>query len=214
MGLFNDRFARPLKPIKNTTIRAGRHRDGSHPHLRAFRSCRFVLGIVERFLAGGNKWQQPDEILKVRIAEGLVSRARRSFKTSYGAWRAELLGGMKRIFESLPNETTPDEITRDDAAVGQFLWLALHEAGHASFDMLDVPIFGSAEDAADNFATYIILQFGKNQARRLILGAAWAWRAYLGDYKKNPVVPVREMARKVLDTNWLESLESQSVSPK
>ena len=72
VGLFNDRFARPLKPIKNTIIRAGRHRDGSHPHLRAFRSCRFVLGIVERFLAGGNKWQQPDEILKVRIAEGLL----------------------------------------------------------------------------------------------------------------------------------------------
>jgi hypothetical protein len=54
-----------------------------------------------------------------------------------------------------------------------------------------VPIFGSAEDAADNFATYIILQFGKNQARRLILGDAWAWRAYLGDFKRNPVVPLR-----------------------
>src|SRR6516162_6765143 len=35
---------------------------------------------------------------------------------------------------------------------------------------LRMPIFGSAEDAADNFATYIILQFGKNQARRLIVG--------------------------------------------
>jgi putative metallopeptidase DUF4344 len=42
-----------------------------------------------------------------------------------------------------------------------------------------VQIFGSAEDAADNFAKYIILQFGKNHARRLIVGAAWAWRAYL-----------------------------------
>jgi putative metallopeptidase DUF4344 len=101
---------------------------------------------------------------------------------------------LKRIFETLPNETTPDGITRADAAVGQFLWLALHETGHAAFDILDVPIFGSAEDAADNFATYIILQFGKNQARRLILGAAWAWRAYLGDYRKNPVVPVRPRA--------------------
>ena len=72
VGLFNDRFARPLKPIKNTTIHAGRHRGWSHPHLRAFRSCRSVLGIVERFLTGRNKWQQPDEILKVRIAEGLL----------------------------------------------------------------------------------------------------------------------------------------------
>jgi hypothetical protein len=31
----------------------------------------------------------------------------------------------------------------------------------------------------------------EGQAHRLIAGAAWAWRAYLGDYKKNPVVPLR-----------------------
>ena len=30
-----------------------------------------------------------------------------------------------------------------------------------------------------------------DQARRLINGAAWAWRAYLGDYQKNPIVPTR-----------------------
>jgi Putative metallopeptidase len=91
---------------------------------------------------------------------------------------------LKNILESLPNETTPEGITAADAAVGQFLWVAFHEVGHAAFDMFDVPIFGSVEDAADNFATYIILQFGENQARRLIVGAAWAWRAYLGDYKR------------------------------
>ena len=112
------------------------------------------------------------------------------------------------------------------------------------------------------------------------MGAAWAWRAYLGDYKRNPVVPLRlaafasdhglpqeryynllclaigaqrevfaelevylpttrfphcifeyrrlahafdkaitphidpEMAKRVLDTNWLESLETKPISPK
>ena len=45
-------------------------------------------------------------------------------------------------------------------------------------DILKVPIFGHEEDAADNFATYIMLQFGEGQAHRLIGGAAWAWRAY------------------------------------
>jgi class 3 adenylate cyclase len=39
------------------------------------------------------------------------------------------------------------------AAVGQFLWVILHEVGHATFDILDVPIFGRSEDAADDFAT-------------------------------------------------------------
>jgi hypothetical protein len=143
-----------------------------------------------------------------------------------------------------------------------------------------VPIFGHEEDAADNFATYIMLQFGEGQAHRLIAGAPWAWRAYLGDYKKNPVVPLRlsafgsdyglpqerfynlvclafgadrvgfsdlanyfpparapgcpfeyrtlvrafkkeitphidqQIARRVLDTNWLQRLESEPVSQK
>jgi len=98
---------------------------------------------------------------------------------------------LRHILESLPNETTPAGVTAADAAVGQFFWVTLHEVGHAIFDIFDVPIFGHPEDAADNFATYIMLQFGRGQARRLIGGAAWAWRAYLGDYKRNPVVPKR-----------------------
>jgi hypothetical protein len=98
---------------------------------------------------------------------------------------------LKRILENLPIESNPDGVMPADAAVGQFFWVTLHEVGHATFDILDVPIFGHEEDAADNFATYIMLQFGEGQAHRLIAGAAWAWRAYLGDYKKNPVVPLR-----------------------
>lgn len=94
---------------------------------------------------------------------------------------------LKRILEALPN----DGVTPADAAVGQFFWVTLHEVGHASFDILGVPIFGHEEDAADNFATYVMLQFGEGQAHRLIAGAAWAWKAYLGDYRRNPVVPLR-----------------------
>ena len=53
---------------------------------------------------------------------------------------------LKRILESLPNEINPDNVTPADAAVGQFLWVALHEVGHATFDLFDVPIFGSVEE--------------------------------------------------------------------
>jgi hypothetical protein len=98
---------------------------------------------------------------------------------------------LKHILESLPKETTPAGVTPADATVGQFVWTALHEVGHATFDIFSVPIFGHVEDAADNFATYILLHFGKEQAQRLIGGAAWAWRVYLGDYKRNPVVQTR-----------------------
>ena len=98
---------------------------------------------------------------------------------------------LKHILDSVPNETTPAGVTPADAAVGQFFFVTLHEVGHAAFDLFSVPIFGHEEDAADNFATYIMLQFGREQARRLIGGAAWAWRAYLGDYTRNPAMPTR-----------------------
>jgi len=98
---------------------------------------------------------------------------------------------LKHILDSVPNQTTPAGVTPADAAVGQFFFVTLHEVGHATFDIFGVPIFGREEDAADNFATYIMLQFGREQARRLIGGAAWAWRAYLGDYTRNPAMPTR-----------------------
>ena len=98
---------------------------------------------------------------------------------------------LKHVLDSVPNQTTPAGVTPADAAVGQFFFVTLHEVGHATFDMFSVPIFGREEDAADNFATYIMLQFGREQARRLIGGAAWAWRAYLGDYTRNPAMPTR-----------------------
>src|SRR5262249_59880601 len=39
--------------------------------------------------------------------------------------------------------------------------------------------------------TYILLQNRMGEGRRLIGGAAWAWWAYLGDYRKNPVTQKR-----------------------
>jgi hypothetical protein len=76
----------------------------------------------------------------------------------------------------VPRERTRAGLTATDAIVGQFFYVAAHEAGHAMFDLLDVPIFGRPEDAADQFAAYIMLQFGKDQARSLIGGAAFSYR--------------------------------------
>ena len=98
---------------------------------------------------------------------------------------------LKDILESLPTEATSAPVTAADAAVGQFFWFTLHEVGHATFDIFGVPIFGHEEDAADNFATFIMLQNRMGEARRLIEGAAWAWSAYMRDYRRNPVVQVR-----------------------
>jgi putative metallopeptidase DUF4344 len=71
-----------------------------------------------------------------------------------------------------PQTTTESGITRTDAIVGTIAQVFLHETGHALFDLLHVPIFGREEDAADQFAAYIILQMHREDARRLIDGVA------------------------------------------
>ena len=49
---------------------------------------------------------------------------------------------------------------REDALVGGFVSTMLHETGHAIFYLLEIPIFGREEDAADAIASYVALQFG------------------------------------------------------
>ena len=44
---------------------------------------------------------------------------------------------------------------REDALVGGFVSTLLHETGHAIFYLLDIPIFGREEDAADAIAAYV-----------------------------------------------------------
>jgi hypothetical protein len=61
--------------------------------------------------------------------------------------------------------------------VGAFTGVVLHEAGHAVFDMLEVPVFGREEDAADAMAAFIALQFNKDVARTVVRGYAYIWRA-------------------------------------
>ena len=83
---------------------------------------------------------------------------------------------LDEIWRSVPKETTPAGVTPIDAVVGQFFYVVAHEFGHAMFDLLQVPSFGSAEDAADQFSTYVMLHMGKDDARRLIAGAAFSYR--------------------------------------
>ena len=47
------------------------------------------------------------------------------------------------------------------------------------FDVLGIPVFGREEDAADDFATYIMLRFGDEESRALITGAAYSYNKYI-----------------------------------
>lgn len=85
------------------------------------------------------------------------------------------------IVKNAADEKLPAIITRTDAIVGPLLDVFLHEAGHAVFDYLHIPILGREEDAADQFSAYIMLQYDKERARRLILGSAYQYKMDLKD---------------------------------
>ena len=72
--------------------------------------------------------------------------------------------------------------------MGQFLFTAAHEFGHAAFDIYNAPVLGRQEDAADQFATYFLLQFGGERAHRLIRGAAYAYYESFKNSKDKPKV--------------------------
>ena len=90
---------------------------------------------------------------------------------------------LDHIRKTMPKAMDKSGVTPADAIAGQFFYAFAHEMGHAAFDLLDVPNLGPLEDAADRFATYIILQFGPDDAQKLIKGAAYAYRPYVENPK-------------------------------
>jgi len=89
---------------------------------------------------------------------------------------------LQNILRTTPPEHIHADITQHDAVVGQFLFWTLHELGHAVFDIFQVPLFGREEDAADQFAGYLMLHFGKDQARRWIEGAAYSAEEFMTNF--------------------------------
>ena len=79
------------------------------------------------------------------------------------------------LIKNMPQEKRPSGIAPFDTVIGPLFEVSLHEFAHALFDMLELPVFGREEDAADQLAAYILLQFGESEARRLIAGTAYAY---------------------------------------
>jgi hypothetical protein len=86
---------------------------------------------------------------------------------------------LNEIYQTMPKETTPGGITPHDAVLGQTFYVFGHEMGHAMFDVLKVPVIGDAENGADHFSAYMMLQFGKVRAKDLITGAAYTYKKYV-----------------------------------
>ena len=99
---------------------------------------------------------------------------------------------INELWENMPEETTWDGVTPIDFVIGPLFEVSLHEVAHALFEMLELPVLGREEDAADQVAAYIMLQFGELEARRLILGTAYAYKT--DEKRSGPCRPVEDYA--------------------
>jgi hypothetical protein len=95
---------------------------------------------------------------------------------------------LQELHDKMPKATTREGITPQDAVIGQLFYAVFHEMGHALFDIFEIPVFGREEDAADQFAAYVILRFRQDEARRLIRGAAYGYLEVIkADKKKGKI---------------------------
>ena len=83
------------------------------------------------------------------------------------------------MWKSANSSRRPAYVTREDAFIGPVVDTFLHEAGHAIFDLLKIPVLGREEDAADQFAAYVVLQFAGDKRKKLIIGSAYGYASIL-----------------------------------
>src|SRR3954470_18428405 len=69
-------------------------------------------------------------------------------------------------------------VSRAEVIIGGAVGVILHELGHALFDIQDIPVFGREEDAADQIAALIMLQFGKDVALTTVKGFFNVWHHF------------------------------------
>jgi Putative metallopeptidase len=82
---------------------------------------------------------------------------------------------LEELWKKANDRRRPATVAREDAFAGPFADVFLHEASHALFDQLKIPLLGREEDAADQVAAYHVLQFPKEHRRRLVAGSAYAY---------------------------------------
>jgi hypothetical protein len=91
---------------------------------------------------------------------------------------------MVEAIQKLVAEHTQDQSFGQTVIMGAFIEIVLHETARGIFDILQIPIWGRAHDAADRLAALIMTQFGEDVTRVAILGTAnlfmWSEKKWTG----------------------------------
>jgi hypothetical protein len=90
----------------------------------------------------------------------------------------EYVARLAQLADNIPTDSRAQRgVSRDDAVVGAFVQVVLQKMSSAVFDVLGTPVWGREQDAADKLAAFLMLQFGKETARKLLNGAAYFFEA-------------------------------------
>jgi len=109
---------------------------------------------------------------------------------------------IKQVIDVAPSEGSNGIIgvslvPREATIVGPVVEEVLHDVALAVFDNLQIPIWGRPEDAADNVAAFIMLQFGTDVAQTTIMGTAYFlwWAGKNAQYTEGSVTDIRPPVR-------------------
>lgn len=138
------------------------------PQHQAIRDELQQRGVLERLRLLVSPFRLPRMLtLEVRGCDGNVD-------AFYGDDVATLCYEyIELIQKHSPKVAAPGGVGPADVMVANVMDTLLHEVGHAIFDILEIPVLGREEDAADFFSAYILLQFEHEDARRLVIGVGF-----------------------------------------
>jgi hypothetical protein len=132
-----------------------------------------VLEKLQRFLSPLKLKQNQNLTIRAANCDGFFYVPYRSGDPATICYEFVYLLERKAPPPGLVGTIGPAVVTHDMAVVGPFVQEALHNVSLALFDVLEIPVWGNPEFAADNVAAFLTLQFGASLASQLTLGSAY-----------------------------------------
>ncbi len=82
---------------------------------------------------------------------------------------------LKTALDNAAEGRRPDWVSAEGAVAGQIADVFIHEGAHALFEFFRTPLMGREEDAADQFAAYVMLNLYGERAPAMIRGVAYSY---------------------------------------
>ena len=101
---------------------------------------------------------------------------------------------IQNLLDNAASPQRPDWVSEAGAVSGPIADVVLHEGAHALFEFFRTPLFGREEDAADQFATFAILNLFGPEGPAMVRGVAYS---YLVDAQARSFTDLPSLAARV-----------------